>query len=91
MKKPIPPLSVVVLKKLWPHARKRGHEVGEKRRIGYYSRQDGLDCIWLVNPKGEYDWTIDHAFLRKHFEVIERSKETSLFGIRRAVIGPMRS
>ena len=53
MKKPIPPLSVVVLKKLWPHARKQGHEVGEKRRIGYYSRQDGLDCVWLVNPQGE--------------------------------------
>jgi hypothetical protein len=91
MKKPIPPLSVVVLKKLWPHARKQGHEVGEKRRIGYYSRQDGLDCIWLVNRQGEYDWTIDHSFLHKHFEVIERSKETSLFGVRRAVIGPMRS
>jgi hypothetical protein len=45
MKKPIPPRSVVALKKLWPHARKRGHEIGETRRIGYYNRQDGLDCV----------------------------------------------
>ncbi len=88
MKNPVPPLSVVVLKKLWPHARKQGHEIGEQRRIGYYSRQDGLDCIWLVNQKGEYDWTIDHSFLRKHFDVIERSEETSFFGVRRKVIGP---
>ena len=83
MKKPIPPHSVVALKKLWPHARKQGHEVGEKRRIGYYSRQDGLDCVWLVDDEGEYGWTTDHKWLYKHFEVLKLSGESDLFGVHR--------
>ena len=83
MKKPIPPRSVVGLKKLWPHARKRGHEIGHKRRIGYYSRQDGLDCVWLVDDEGDYGWTTDHKWLYEHFEILELSDETDLFGVRR--------
>jgi hypothetical protein len=83
MKKPIPPHSVVALKKLWPHARKHGHEVGQKRRIGYYNRQDGLDCIWLVDDKGSYGWTMDHQWLYRHFEVLELSAEKDLFGVHR--------
>ncbi len=87
MKKPIPPRSVVALKKLWPHARKKGHEIGQKRRIGYYSRQDGLDCIWLVDDKGDYGWTADHKWLYEHFEVLKFSDETDLFGVNRPRIG----
>jgi hypothetical protein len=83
MRKPIPPRSVVALKKLWPHARKCGHQIGEKRRIGYYSRQDGLDCVWLVDDKGDYNWTTDHKWLYEHFEVLKFSEETDLFGVRR--------
>jgi hypothetical protein len=83
MKKPIPPRSVVVLKKLWPHARKQGHEVGDKRRIGYYSRQDGLDCVWLVDDAGDYGWASDHKWLFAHFEVLKLSDETDLYGVHR--------
>ena len=38
-----------------PIERRRHGEsrIGRRFRIGYYSRQDGLDCIWLVNEKGE--------------------------------------
>ena len=81
MKKiPIPPRSVVRLKKLWPHARKQGHEIGEIRIIGYYSKQDGLDCVWLANTAGNYDWTTDHEWLYEKFEVLEFSDETDLYG-----------
>ena len=75
---PIPPCSIVRLKK-----------TGRRFRIGYYSWMDGLDCIWLVNEKGKYEQTIDHDFLRKHFEIETLSKERSLYGRNRQQIGPM--
>ena len=52
-------------------------------RVGYYSRHDGLDVIWLVNANGEYMETIDHDALKRHFRVVKRSKETALFGVGR--------
>ena len=80
MKLPISPLSIVRIKKLWPHARKQKHQVGQTLRVEYYSPQDGLDCIWLVDDAGNYFWTIEHKFLDKHSEIVERSKESSLYG-----------
>jgi len=55
-------------------------DVGRVFRIGYYSRQDGLDVIWLVNEKGEYEQTTDRDFLVKYFELIEVSNETDVYG-----------
>jgi lipopolysaccharide transport protein LptA len=75
--------------RLWPNARPQGHEVGEVWRVGYYSRCDGLEAIWLVNGKGEYVWTVDEAFLRKHFEVVEVARERSIFGRGRPRLGPL--
>lgn len=80
IKFPIPPKSIVKLAKLWPAAVKQGHCVGEIRRIGYYSKNDGLDCIWLVDANGRYNWTTDHRWLLKHFEIIKVSKERDYFG-----------
>ena len=80
LQRPIPPRSVVRLARLWPHARKKGHEIGEIRRIGYYSHQDGLDCISLVSYTGEYDWTADHNWIERHFEIVSLSDEDDLFG-----------
>ena len=85
---PIPPCSIVRVRaasrNLW---RK---EIGRRFRIGYYSRKDGLDCIWLVNEKGKYEQTIDHDFLQKYFEIETISKERSLYGMNRAPFKPMR-
>ena len=89
MKHPIPPLSIIRIKRLWPHARKQKHELGQVLRVGYYSPQDGLDCIWLVDDSGDYFWTIDHDFLEKHFEVVERSNERSLYGRARPKLKPI--
>jgi hypothetical protein len=44
---------------------------------------DGLDCIWVVNDKGEYEQTINHAFLKKYLEVENASRERSLYGMNR--------
>ena len=86
MKKPIPPRSVLRLIKLWPNARKQGHEIGEIWRVGYYSKQDGLDCIWLVNTEGVYDWTSDHDWLCRKFEVLSLSDEEDFHGDDRDVL-----
>lgn len=83
---PIPPLSVVKLIKLWPHSRSKGHEIGQQWRIGYYSQQDGLDCIWLVDDGGNYNWTCDHEWLYEHFEIVKHSNETDFWGENRAPI-----
>lgn len=89
MKHPIPPLSIIRIKRLWPHARKQKHEVGQVLRVGYYSPQDGIDCIWLVDDSGHYFWTIDHDFLDKHFELVERSNERSFYGRARPKLKPI--
>ena len=90
MRNPIPPRTVLCLKKLWPHARKQGHEHGEIWRVGYYSKQDGLDCVWLVDSAGDYTWTTDHNWLYDKFEVVSYSDETDFFGVHRPVIGRLK-
>jgi hypothetical protein len=55
-------------------------QVGRVFRIGYYSKQDGLDVIWLVNERGKYEQATDRDFLITYFEPIEISAETDLYG-----------
>ncbi len=87
---PLPPATVLRLVRLWPHARKQGREIGQLYRVGYYSKMDGLDCVWLVDSGGHYGWTADHAFVSRHFEVVRRSSERSLYGSNRPKLGPLR-
>ena len=89
MKRPLPPKSIVKLIRLWPRARKRGYERGQTWRIGYYSRQDGLDVIWLVNASGVYGQTANHDWIAKHFEVVFHSSERSFYGGNRPQLGPL--
>jgi hypothetical protein len=86
---PIPPCSVVSVRRVgkspW------STEVGRVFRIGYYSMNDGLDCIWLVDENGNYDQSIDHEYLHKFFTIESISSERSLYGRRRPQFGPLRS
>jgi hypothetical protein len=87
---PIPPLSVVRLvhsDRETPAWRK---EKGRVYRVGYYSRQDGLDCIWLVNDEGKYEQATDHEFLYRYFDVIQFAEHTNWYGRRRPRIPPIR-
>jgi len=88
--RPLPPRTVLRLKKLWPHARKQGHEIGDIRRVGYYSSQDGLDCIWLVDNDGKYNWTADHDWVFEKFEIVKLSEETDMFGRKKRRLGPLK-
>jgi hypothetical protein len=84
----IPPLSVVQLIRVTEEEPAWSGQAGRVSRIGYYSRQDGLDCVWLVDDKGEYRETVDQEMIKTHFKVVELSNETDLFGVDRPVIGP---
>ena len=89
MKVKYKPLTVLRLKKLWPHARKKGKEIGQIYRIGYYCKDCGLDTVWLVDEKGQYNWTAENDFIDKFFEIIEQSKEISIYGQGRPNLGPL--
>ena len=85
----IPPGSVVVLAHadamtpLW-----RGG-AGRAFRIGYYSRQDGLKCIWLVNQRGEYEQTTNRATLLRHFRIRYLTTEEDFYGDHRPPLAPL--
>jgi len=49
--------------------------LGAIYQVGYYSRRDGADCIWLVNESGEDQETVDHDYLFKYFDIIQISDE----------------
>jgi hypothetical protein len=85
---PIPPCSIVTVKAAPENPWRK--EVGRRFRIGYYSWMDGLDCIWLVNNKGEYEQALDHDYLYKFFEIEIVSKERSLYGRNRSQLKPIK-
>jgi hypothetical protein len=87
---PIPPQSVVRLARSNRSTPAWRKELGRVFRIGYYSRMDGLDCIWLVNDEGKYEQTTDHEFLYRYFDVIHFAKDTNWYGRRRPILPPFR-
>lgn len=85
--KVVPPLSSFVrCDRETPSSRA---DVGRIFRIGYYRQQDGLDVIWLVNEKGEYEQTTDRDYLEKYFEPLEISDESDLFGAKKSKFKPL--
>ena len=73
---PIPPGTLVHVKD--SQAKKWKGNGNRHFRVGYYSRKDGLDCIWLVNESGEYEQTTDRNFLLKYFVIERISDEKSV-------------
>lgn len=77
----LPPRSVLRLTHIkadW----EPGYKVGDTFTVNYYSRQDGLHCVWLINPRGE-DETWDQHDIVQTFEVISLSDETDFYGLRK--------
>jgi len=87
---PIPPQSVVRWARTDRAARRWKEDIGRIFRIGYYSRMDGLDCIWLVNDEGEYEQTLDHEFLYRYLDVIHFAKDTNWYGHKRPLVPAIR-
>lgn len=88
--KPIPPGTIVRWKKVNYGSSESTSGVGRIFRVGFYSKQDGLDVIWLVNDDAVYEQTIDHEYLNENFEIIEVSDETDLHGVEREVLKPLK-
>jgi len=65
-------------------------EIGREFRVGYYSRQDGLDCIWLVNETGEYEQATDRDGLLRYFTIVRLTDERDYYGIHKRRLGPLR-
>jgi hypothetical protein len=88
--KVIPPLSRVRLVRFDQHTPNWQKDVGRQFRIGYYSRNDGLDCIWLVNEKGEYEQTTNRALLLRYFSLERLSKGRNFYGGGKRRLGQIR-
>lgn len=66
--RPIPPLSIVKLVRADAQTPNWKSQIGRTFRIGYFSRQDGTDCVWLVNNAGQYEQTVDQSGINDYFE-----------------------
>lgn len=86
----IPPRSVVELVRADDETPCWKDSIGKHYRIGYYSRQDGLDVIWLVDDTGDYCETTDRDYLLKYFRIIRLSKCKDYFGVGCKRLGPIR-
>jgi len=84
----VPPLSLVKVVRVTSEEPEWGGYEGRVFRIGYYNPNDGLDCVWLVDDDGQYAETVDQEMIRTHFEILELSDESDLYGIDRPLIGP---
>ena len=89
--KHIPPRSVVRLARGGGKGSLWNSQIGREFRVGYYRPKDGLDCIWLVNERGEYEQSTNCAALLKHFEIVQLSDETSYFGEDRPPLRALRA
>jgi len=76
----IRPKSVVKL----IHATKRTPvwlgKIGKICRVGYYSKLDGLEIIWLVDETGYYCETTDQHDFLKYFTVIKPGPTDDFYG-----------
>jgi hypothetical protein len=77
----IPPRSRVRLIRADRTSREWQREIGRQFRVGSYSRQDGLDCIWLVNEKGEYEQTTDRDGFLRYFAIEKLTDERDYYGV----------
>jgi hypothetical protein len=87
----IPPRSRVRLAKADQATSEWRTEIGRQFRIGYYSRQDGLDCIWLVNEQCEYEQTTDRDFLLRYFTIEKLTDERNYFGTNKRKLGALKN
>src|SRR3984893_17615693 len=87
----IPPRSRVRLIRADDQTPSSKKDIGREFRVGYYSRQDGLDCIWLVNEQGEYEQTTDRDALLHYFTVEKLTDERNYYGANKRKLGALKS
>jgi len=85
---PVPPKTVVRLMRSDKKTPAWKNKEGTVYRVGYYSRQHGLDEIWLVDDEGEYVEIVDRECILLYFDVLSVSNETDMYGDNRPLLGP---
>jgi hypothetical protein len=63
-------------------------QIGQIYRIGYYSPNDGLQLVWLVDENGEYSDSCMQHEMPRYFKIERLSDETDFFGLNRRRLGP---
>ncbi|KIE42207.1 hypothetical protein [Geobacter anodireducens] len=82
----IPPKTIVRLFKYDENTPDWKDDVDNIYCVGYYSRQDGLETLWLVDMKGDYCQTTDKDFLLKYFEILTIGDVEDYYGENSPVI-----
>ena len=65
----VPPLTVVQVTNVTANESNWKDYEGRVFRIGYYRKDDGLDCVWLVDDEGVYLEAVDQEMIRTHFKI----------------------
>jgi hypothetical protein len=63
--------------------------IGSIWEVGYYSRKDGLNEIWLVDDEGELIGSHDRETLLDYFQIDRLSDETDFYGDEIPPLGPI--
>jgi hypothetical protein len=69
------------------HLRLIDDQIGQHFRVGYYTPNDGLETIWIVDERGRYIGTIERRRLRSYFRIRKLSKEFDYCGVKS--VGPL--
>lgn len=76
----IPPKTIVKLIKADSTTPSWINLEGKIYCVGYYSKQDGLDTIWLVDADGNYCETTDREYLLSFFSILKLGDTMDYFG-----------
>jgi hypothetical protein len=84
---PIPPRTVIAVREENPGPYRK--LLGLTLRVGYYSRQDGLNVVWIVYPDGKYGETTTNQHINRHFRTLSASDETDVYGVDQPILLPL--
>lgn len=77
--KPYLPGSILMVRRLWPRARKQRYEKGSRLLVGPYCPSCGPDILWLFRPDGAMEMTADRDWVERHFELVHDSRTRRLY------------
>ena len=85
--RPISPRSVITVREDNPGPHRS--LLGLILRVGYYSKQDGTNVVWLVFPNGEYQQATSQAYINRHFRIIHEGEDPDSYGDERPILQPL--
>ena len=77
--RPYLPGTVLALTRLWPRARKKGYEQGQRFLVGPYCSGCGHKVIWLSRADRSVEMTADRRWLKDHFDIVAEGSPRFLY------------